>query len=338
MKIRVLSVSFLFILLGCSIQEPRLIIKTGTAQGSTYQIRYVTTKSSKLDKEIGKNIEKAFKEIDYSMSTWVQKSLINQVNNTNNWIQVDHHFLKVLNRSLEIAKESKGDFDPTIGPLVQIWGFGHNEIHTEVTDEQIQKTLESVGYEKIEIDGQRVRVHKNSMIDFNAIAQGYTVDVISKNLEEHGITRYMVEVGGEVRTRGSNGNNETWVIGVDKPQENIDMENRFQIILKLENASLATSGNYRKFWVDNKSGLKYSHTINPATGYPAKNNLLSASIIAPTAMDADAYATVCMVRGLDDCKELLNSNPKLEGYLIFSDQTEGWQVYITNGFQNLILK
>ena len=188
------------------------------------------------------------------------------------------------------------------------------------------------------MDGMNIRIPEKSTIDFNAIAQGYTVDYISEFLEEKGIDRYMVEVGGEVRASGLNDKNTEWVIGVDKPQENIDAQGRFQLILKLKDAALVTSGNYRQFWVDSETGLIYSHTINPHTGYPAKNNLLSASIIAPTAMDADAYATLCMVRGLEGCQEFLASKPELEGYLIYTDLGGSWQEYVTEGFQSYVLE
>jgi FAD:protein FMN transferase len=324
----------LLTLLSCSSKTPQLVENTGNAQGSTYQIKYITTENVDYSNEF----EQIFEDIDNSMSTWVPTSLISQVNEKGDWVEVDEYFLEVLNRSLEIAEESNGDFDPTVGPLVQLWGFWFDEIRGQVTDEQVNNTLNLIGYNKVELDGNRVRIPENSTIDFNAIAQGYTVDVLAEFLEEKGISSYMVEVGGEIRTRGENLKNETWVIGVDKPQENIDVADRFQFILKLENAALATSGNYRKFWVDEQTGLKYSHTINPKTGYPAKNNLLSASIIAPTAMDADAYATLCMVIGLEECKNFLESKNELEGYLIYADEGGNWQEHITDGFQSFILE
>lgn len=298
----------------------------------------MTSKNANLDNEIKSDIGRIFEDIDNSMSTWVPTSLITQVNESGDWIEVDTYFLEVLERSIEIAKESEGDFDPTVGPLVQLWGFWFDELRGQVSDEQVSRTMDLVGYEKIKYNEPNVRIPINTIIDFNAIAQGYTVDVIADYLEYMGINRYMVEVGGEVRTSGLNDKNQVWVIGVDKPQENIDVEDRFQFILKLENAALATSGNYRKFWVDVETGLKYSHTIDPKTGYPAKNNLLSASIVAPNAMDADAYATLCMVRGLEECKEFLTSKPELEGYLIYADLGGNWQEYITEGFQSFIIE
>ncbi len=331
---RLATLLLLLTLLGCTNPEPRLVVATGNAQGSTYQIRYMATGSA----DFNSDFEQLFLDIDNSMSTWVPTSIISQINDSGDWVEVDEMFLEVLNRSIEIAEESDGNFDPTVGPLVQLWGFWFDEIRGQVSDEQVVNTLELIGYDKVEIEDQRVRIPASSTIDFNAIAQGYTVDVIAEFLEEKGIDRYMVEVGGEIRTSGLNDKNAVWVIGVDKPQESIDVEDRFQFILKLEDAALATSGNYRKFWVDHETGLKYSHTIDPKTGYPAKNNLLSASIIAPTGMDADAYATVCMVIGLEECKDFLDSKADLEGYLIYTDLGGNWQEYITEGFQSFILE
>lgn len=332
-SMRPLSLLFLATILGCSPPQPQLKVLTGNAQGSTYQIRYISSK--KID--FNTDLEQIFKDVDLSMSTWIPTSLISTINESGDWVEVDDMFLEVLNRSIEIAKESGGEFDPTVGPLVQLWGFWFDEIRSEISAKQVVKTLGLIGYDKIEIDGKNVRIPQQSTIDFNAITQGYTVDVIAEALEEKGISRYMVEVGGEVRTRGLNDKNSVWIIGVDKPQENIDVEDRFQFILRLEDAALATSGNYRKFWVDEATGLKYSHTIDPKTGYPTKNNVLSASIIAPTAMDADAYATLCMVKGLEDCQLFLQSKPELEGYLIYADPAGNWKEYITEGFKDQII-
>jgi thiamine biosynthesis lipoprotein len=332
-SMRLLSLLFLATILVCSPPQPQLKVLTGNAQGSTYQIRYISSK--KID--FNTDLEQIFKDVDLSMSTWIPTSLISTINESGDWVEVDDMFLEVLNRSIEIAKESGGEFDPTVGTLVQLWGFWFDEIRSEVSAKQVVKTLRLIGYDKIEIDGKNVRIPQQSTIDFNAIAQGYTVDVIAEALEEKGISRYMVEVGGEVRTRGLNDKNSVWIIGVDKPQENIDVEDRFQFILRLEDAALATSGNYRKFWVDEATGLKYSHTIDPKTGYPTKNNVLSASIIAPTAMDADAYATLCMVKGLEDCQLFLQSKPELEGYLIYADPAGNWKEYITAGFKDQII-
>ncbi len=310
-----------------------MVENSGYAQGSTYHIKYLTSEA----RNFGDEIDTLFKQIDASMSTYIPSSLISQVNKGDTTVQVDAYFLTVLKRSMEIAKETQGAFDPTVGPLVKLWGFGYDKIRTDVTETMIAKTMGKTGFENITIQEDEVTIPAGFNIDFNAIAQGYTVDVISEYLEEHGIRSYMVEVGGEVRTRGTNQDGNIWKIGVDKPTEQINAQDRFQFILELNNAALATSGNYRKFWVDKETGIKYAHTIDPKTGQPARNKLLSASIVADNAMDADGYATVCMVKGLEACKEFLAAKPGLEGYLVYADEDGSWGEYITQGFREFIV-
>lgn len=314
------------------VKEPRLVENSGYAQGSTYQIKYMTVKNQNFADEI----EIIFRQIDQSMSTYVPTSLISEVNKGGAWVEVDERFLEVLNRSMEIATETGGDFDPTVGPLVAIWGFGFEEVRGDVDSEMIDDVKSKTGFSHIQIDENKVMVPEGFSLDFNALAQGYTVDVIAEYLESQGIENYMVEVGGEVRTLGLNNKGNIWTIGVDKPQDEIDRGDRFQFILELKDAGLATSGNYRKYWVDEETGTKYSHTIDPHTGTPALNRLLSASIITNNVMDADAYATVCMVQGLEDCKAFLESKADLEGYLVFTNDEDEWEVYTTPGFESFI--
>ncbi len=328
----ILIISLLLLTTCVKEKEPRLIENAGYAQGSTYQIKYMTAKNQNFAEEI----EVIFQEIDQSMSTYVPTSLISEVNKGGVWVEVDERFLEVLNRSIEIAEETEGDFDPTVGPLVAIWGFGFEEVRGDVDTEMIEEVKSKTGFENIKIDGNKVMIPEGFSLDFNALAQGYTVDVIAEYLESQGIESYMVEVGGEVRTRGQNDKGSIWAIGVDKPQNEIDREDRFQFILELKDAGLATSGNYRKYWVDEETGTKYSHTIDPHTGSPALNRLLSASIITNNVMDADAYATVCMVKGLEDCKVFLESKPELDGYLVFTNDQDEWEVYTTPGFEEYI--
>ena len=330
--------SLLFITLfaiSCSqVKESKYIENIGRAQGTTYQIKY----ESPEGKDLGDDIEAIFKRIDLSMSTYVPTSLITTVNKGDTLVHVDTLFLDVLDRSLEIAEETKGDFDPTIGPLVSLWGFGFEEIRQDVSPDMVSNTLQRTGYQNIEVKDDSVRIPAGFQVDFNAIAQGYTVDYIAEYLEGFNVENYMVEVGGEVKAKGVNETGEIWKIGVDKPSEEIDTESRFQFILALNNKALATSGNYRKFWVDDETGARYSHTIDPKTGYPAKNSLLSVSIITESAMDADAYATVCMVKGVEECKEFLKSKDELEGYLVYDNGFGIWQTYATEGFDTVDVK
>lgn len=325
----------LLLLISCSVpQEPAYIENYGRAQGSTYQIKY----ESPGGQDFGEEIEEIFRRIDLSMSTYVPSSLISQINRGDTLTKVDSLFITVLSRSLEIAEETGGAFDPTVGPLVNLWGFGFEEVRQDVSADTLQQVLYNVGYEFILINGMSVSIPEGFTIDFNAIAQGFTVDHIADFLENRRVGNYMVEVGGEVRAKGVNEAGNVWRIGVDKPQEEIDAENRFQFVLELKDAGLATSGNYRRFWVDEETGIRYSHTIDPQTGYPARNQLLSVSVIAPSAMDADAYATVCMVQGLEQCKQILADKENLEGYLIFSGTGNEWNTFTTKGFESYIVE
>lgn len=335
MKKTVLLSLLTFLIFSCRTpSEKSLTELTGYAQGSTYQIKFLSAKPYELEEEI----DQIFRDIDNSMSTYVPTSTISELNKGAVWVETDDHFMNVLERSLEIAEETNGAFDPTVGPLVRLWGFDYEEVRQDVTEEMISEARSKTGWQQVETEGDQVRLPEGFSIDFNAIAQGYTVDVLAELLEDKGITDYMVEVGGEVRTSGVNDKGTTWTIGVDKPQENIDSQQRFQFIIELDNSGLATSGNYRKFWVDEETGIKYSHTIDPVSGRPAKNRLLSASVTAPEAMDADAYATVCMVVGLDSCKELLDSKADLEGYLVYTDDEGAWKTFVTEGFKRMIRK
>lgn len=320
--------------MSCSqIRESKYLENNGRAQGTTYQIKY----ESPEGEDYGDDIEAIFKRIDLSMSTYVPTSLISMVNKGDTQVHVDTLFLDVLGRSLEIAEETNGDFDPTIGPLVSLWGFGFEEIRQDVSQDMVNNKLQKTGYQNIEVKDDSVRIPEGFQIDFNAIAQGFTVDHIAEYLEGYNVENYMIEVGGEVKAKGVNQTGEVWKIGVDKPSEEIDTEGRFQFIIELKDMGLATSGNYRKFWVDEETGARYSHTIDPKTGYPARNSLLSASIISNSTMDADAYATVCMVKGVEECKAFLDTKTELEGYLIWDDGSGNWQTYVTEGFETYIV-
>jgi thiamine biosynthesis lipoprotein len=172
-------------------------------------------------------------------------------------------------------------------------------------------------------------------LDFNAIAQGYTVDVIAQFLQAKGYSNYLIEVGGELLAKGKNADGNTWRVGVDKPSENIDENERFQFILNLENKALATSGNFRKFY--EKDGVKYAHTINPFTGFPTQNRLLSVTVIHDNCMLADAYATAFMVMGVRRSKQFVKSHPEIEIYLVYTNKNGKWNTFISADLQKRII-
>ena len=183
------------------------------------------------------------------------------------------------------------------------------------------------------------KLNGNTKIDFNGIAQGHSVDIIGRYLLSLGINNFMVEVGGEVLCKGVNNKNTYWQIGVDKPVENSSPGSEgFQFVVNVNNGAIATSGNYRKFY--EKDGIKYAHTINPKTGYPVQHSLLSVTVAADKCVDADGYATAFMVMGMEQTKKFLSANPELhlEVYLVASSGKEEHEVWMTEGFQSLIVE
>jgi len=312
---------------GCQ-NNSQQITNYGLAQGTTYNIKYISADG----KDYQPQIDSILIDIDRSMSLWVASSIISRINRGDSAVQIDKDFKRVLKRSLELGKITQGSFDVTVGPLVRAWGF--NSGNYKKLDSAIVDSLHRlVGYQKVNIAGMQVNLAPYQQLDFNAIAQGYSVDVIAEFLEKKGHENYMVEVGGELKTKGVNVKENPWKIGIDKPQEELDEVQRFQIVLSLSGMSLATSGNYRKFFTD-ENGVKYVHTINPKTGYPVKSNLLSASIIANNCMDADGFATACMVMGTRAAQVLISENSEIEGYLIYSDKEGEIQEWMSPGFKN----
>jgi len=222
----------------------------------------------------------------------------------------------VFRKSVEVSEKTKGLFDVTVAPLINAYGFGFTK-KAQLDSITIDSLRRLIGYKQVSLkDGKLIKSRPEVMLDFNAIAQGYSVDVICRFLENKNIRNYVVELGGEVRAKGKNDEGAYWKVGVDEPSIN---ENRLQTILSLKNASLATSGNYKRFYIEN--GKRYAHIIDPHTGYPAKHNLLSATVIAPDCMTADAYATAFIVMGVAKAKEFLKKNKdlKLEVYLIYDE-------------------
>ena len=233
---------------------------------------------------------------------------------------------------MEINKETHGAFDLTVGPLVNAWGFGP-EKKAIIDSSKIDSLLQYVGMEKIRLVGRKlVKNLPGIKIDVNSIAQGYAVDVVFRYFENLGIENFMVEIGGEVRTKGKNPKGDFWRIGVDKPVDGNGVAGEYlQTIILLDNKAITTSGNYRKFFEEN--GQKFSHIIDPHTGYPYKNNLLSVSVIANDALTADGYDTGLMVLGLEGARDLLKRHPELDAYMIYSDEKGQYQVEFTKGIK-----
>ena len=305
---------------------------TGFTQGTSYHITYGVKDSINFQPEI----DSLLHSFDLSLSTYIPNSLISKINRNEDLI-VDAKFREVYDVAKAVYLASDGAFDITVMPLVNAWGFGPGP-KAEIDSSMIDSLLQYVGMDKIRIEGDRlIKSDPHITIDDNALAQGYSVDVATRFLEEHGVKNYMVEIGGELRTKGLNPRDEIWKIGIDRPDfGNMIPGADLQAIVRIENRALATSGNYRKFY--EKNGVKYAHSIDPKTGYPVMRRLLSASVVADDCITADAYATACMVLGLEKSKTLLKEHPELEAYLIYNDDKGNYKEYYTKGFKSLIIK
>ncbi len=322
-------------MLGCSKYEAF----DGFTQGTTYHIIYerkglFSTSPVKMKGEV----DSILAHFDLSLSAYEPNSIISRINRNDPQVVPDYDFIIVFNKSLEVFKDSDGAFDITVGPLVNAWGFGPGR-KKDMDSMIVDSLLQYVGMSNVKlIDNKIVKKIPEIKLDVNAIAQGYSVDVVSKFFKEKRINNFLVEIGGELRTNGTKKNGALWKVGVDKPYDNnyIPGQN-LQIILKLKGCSLATSGNYRKFF--EKDGVKYSHSINPKTGYPVKDSLLSATIIAKDCITADAYATACMVMGLEKSKVFISERDDLEAYLIYSSESnDSFKTWQSKNFEKLIWK
>jgi thiamine biosynthesis lipoprotein len=299
----------------------------GNAQGTTFKITFKDT----IEKDITVQIDSLFKVIDQSMSLWDSLSLISKINNNAIYDSLDFHFLKVFEASRLINQKSEGYFDVSVGPLVKAWGFSIKKGLPIPTSLQIDSLNSIVGSDKFQLVEQKIRKEDpRNQIDFNAIAQGYTVDVISVFLEDLGCKDYLVEIGGELRAKGKNKEGKVWRVGIEKPQN----ERALEVVVNLENKSLATSGSYRKFF--EKDGKKYSHAIDPKTGYPVTHSVLSMSVLANDCMTADAYATAFLVMGLEKAKRIA-AKEKLDFFAIYDENGKS-KVFSTKGFAGTVSK
>jgi len=302
----------------------------GNAQGTTYHITYYDAQNRNFQPEI----VQLLKDFDLSVSTYIPNSIISRINSNEKNVIVDKYFLTCFKKAKEVWKNTKGAFDPTVFPLVNAYGFGPGK-KQKLEKYKIDSILNFVGFQLIELKGNQViKKDPRVALDFNAFAQGYSVDVVSDFLNSKGIDAYIVEIGGEVYAHGRNSDGSNWKIGIEKPIDNKETVNPLKAIAKLEDMAVATSGNYRRFTMED--GVKYVHHIDPKTGYPTKNNLLSASIFAKKCMISDAYATGILVLGLEKAKVFLTKHPELQAYLIYSDDYGNYQVYETPGLKTIL--
>jgi len=303
----------------------------GFTQGTTYSLTYQHATLSDLQVEI----DSILRVFDNSLSSYESKSIISAVNRNDPGVRTDSMFRTVFRESSRVYQVTGGAFDITLAPLINAWGFGPGQ-QLDVDSVLVDSLLQYVGMDKITLEGDLViKTDPHVMLNVNAIAQGYSVDVLAAYLESLGCKNYMVEIGGEIRTRGMNPKGNFWRIGVDRPEEgNMIPGKQLQVIISMHNRSLATSGNYRKFY--EKDGVMITHSIDPATGYPKASNLLSVSILSDECMTADAYATACMVMGLEKAKIFVEKQKGVDAYFIYSDEFGNYQIWHTDGMKKYI--
>jgi thiamine biosynthesis lipoprotein len=320
---KIARVFWIFLLFsGMAFTQEEAIYLEGEAQGTTYHIQYFDKKNRNLQKDI----ERLLKRFDASVSTYQSNSLISEINHNEKYGRTDDYFDTCFFKAKEIWKLTEGAFDPTVYPLVNVWGFGP-EKKEKLEQTKIDSLLSFVGFEKITLSrGKITKSDARVSLDFNAFAQGYSVDLVSDFLLSKGITSFVVEIGGEVYAHGKR-NGDPWYIGLEQPIENKTNVNPLNVIFQIENIGVATSGNYRKFTIEN--GVKIAHHIDPKTGKPTSNELLSASIFTDRCISSDALATAVLVMGLDKAILFLTDHPEIQAYLIYSDKDGKYQVYIT---------
>lgn len=281
----------------------------GAVFGTTYKITYL-----EADSNYQKSIDSLFVKMNSSLSTYITTSDISRINKGETNVIVDDYFIEVFNKSKRIFTETDGFFDPTVGNLVNAWGFGPKDEKKNLSDEDVKNQMQFVGLNKVKLEGNKITKESPEIyLDFNSIAKGFGIDVVGRFLESKKINNYLVEIGGEIRTSGFKENNQPWLVKLVDP---LNSNTGFKT-LNLSNKSMATSGNYRKFRVSD-SGNKYVHTVNPKTGYALESNLLSASVLANLdCADVDAYATAFMAMGLERTKAFLENHSNIKVVLLY---------------------
>lgn len=302
---------------------------TGSTMGTIpYSIKYLADEESYYKEEVD-SILIAFNQ---SLSTYIPDSEISRFNRADSITYESTFLYPVLKMSQEMFVNSKGAYDPTIGPLVNAWGFGPKK-KSMLDSAKVDSLLKIVGFEQIIFDETGATKPVHTYLDFSASAKGYALDMIAHFLHVNDISNYMIEVGGEVRCQGQNQNQTVWKIGIEKPELNQGIGNAYATVF-VNNRSLATSGNYRNYYEEN--GRIISHTISPFTGYNLTHNLLSASIFAPNCTLADGYATACMVMGLEESIEMVKKLNGVDAFFIYSDENGDLKSYATAGIESQI--
>lgn len=312
--------------------EMKPIHLQGSAQGTYYSMLYFDPQHRDFKEQVD-SILNAFNQ---SVSLWVPTSVISRVNNNDPNVVLDSNFIENFKYSEQVSDSTNGAFDATVGPLSEVWGFEFKNIE-HVTKHMVDSILPFVGYKKIKIvNGRVVKQDPRMQLDFNGIAQGYSDMVVGKFFDSKGIHNYLIDIGGEVLGKGQKSNGDPWNVGIEKPAPDADAPRTLKAVVALRNMSLATSGNYRKYYVID--GHRYGHTLDPTTGYPIQHRLLSVSVLTKNTALADAYATAFMEMGYQKSRVFVESHPSLDAFFIWVDKEGHFRTYATAGVKKIIIK
>ncbi|MBQ0056340.1 MAG: FAD:protein FMN transferase [Bacteroidales bacterium] len=305
---------------------PKSIAPWQRNQGEVFHTFYHITYQA--DSDYRPQITQLFREFDGSLSMFNDTSLITRFNRNDTTARANDYFITVFRKGQYVSERTGGAFDMTVAPLVNLWGFGFKN-SDRVSQQAVDSILQFVGFQTITLDDSG-RIHKQdprTILDASSIAKGYMSDVVAEFLEGKGVENYMVEIGGEIALHGTNPKGNPWTVGISRPvADSLQVDGDYQGFIQLTSGGVATSGNYRNFYVS--GGRRYAHTINPHNGYPIQTDVLSATVIAPDCMTADAFATSFMVLGKDSALSVLHSEPDVEGYLIIPSPTDSTQLEV----------
>lgn len=316
---------FFFLIYSSCYFDNNIVTNRGNELGTFYTIKYERNNINPLEFQNG--IDSIFFEINNSLSTYIKKSDISRINDGDSLIKVDKHFRKVFKKSKEIWAVTNGYFDPTVGSLVNAYGFGPEQTIIKIDSFVLDSLMDGVGMNKIKItsDYRVIKRHPQTYIDFNAIAKGYTVDCIYDYLISLGNKNFLIEIGGEIRAKGFNPSTQKkWKIGISVPEK--DKGKKFIQTYEIGDYAMATSGNYNKFRIDSLTGEKFVHSVNPINGLAFDSNILSVSVIAPSCIVADAFATALMVMPLENGKKIVQENQKIDANWVISRKNELVQI------------
>lgn len=317
----------LYGLTACNSSEPKRMNLAGEAQGTYYAITYF----DEYERNLQLQVDSLLRAFDLSVSLWEENSILSRVNSGDSSTVLDNVFIYNFLLSKEIAILTDGYFDFTIGPLAKAWGF-HRKNRMEMSAEQVDSLRKLVDYTKVKLtEGKIVKDDPRMSFDFNAVAQGHSVDLIAQLFDSIGITHFIIDVGGEIVARNTKPDSSKWRVAIESPAQDKNDERNIEVIVAIENKALATSGSYRKYFeID---GKRYSHAINPKTGYPVDHQLLSVTVLADNAALADALSTAFMVMGIEKSQKLLEKLPDIEAYFIFWNDEKTYGTYATDGFK-----